>query len=378
MGNPKQKLKVAVLFGGVSGEHEISLLSARSILSALDAERYEVIQIGITHEGQWYFGNNALEALNEGDLSSCTPATLLADPTRNGIYLIKKEQSDELLSHLSAVDVVFPVLHGTFGEDGTIQGLLEMANVAYVGSGVVASAVGMDKGIFKDVMKAHQIPVVDWMVFTRQEVESRLEEVIAKSENIAPYPLFVKPANLGSSVGVSKCHDRQELRLGLKDAIRYDRRILVERGINAREIEVSVLGNEDVDASIPGEIIPADEFYSYNAKYHDDRSQLLIPAPLEPQLTDYARSLAIRTFKAIDGAGMARVDMLLDKESGELFVNEINTIPGFTRISMYPKLWNAVGISYPELVDRLIELALARKAEKAKNLYRYQRESQGK
>jgi D-alanine-D-alanine ligase len=378
MSDQNQKLKVAVLFGGVSGEHEISLLSARSILSALDPQRYEVIQIGITHEGQWYYGENVLEGFTAGDLTACTPATLLPDPTRNGIYLLNKEQSHELLSHLSSVDVVFPVLHGTFGEDGTIQGLLELANIAYVGSGVVASAVGMDKGIFKDVMRAHNIPVVDWMVFTRQEVENNLDETIAKSESIAPYPLFVKPANLGSSVGVSKCHNRQELLLGLKDASRYDRRILVERGVNAREIEVSVLGNEEVEASIPGEIIPADEFYSYDAKYHDDRSQLLIPAPLEPQMAEYARSLAIRTFKAIDGAGMARVDMLLDKDSGELFVNEINTIPGFTRISMYPKLWNAVGISYPELVDRLIALALARKAEKARNLYRYQRESKGK
>ncbi len=378
MDNQTNKLRVAVLFGGVSGEHEISLLSARSILSALDPERYEVIQIGITHEGQWLYSENALDAFNEGKLHACTPATLLPDPTRNGIYLMKEEQSAELLHWLSSVDVVFPVLHGTFGEDGTIQGLLEMANVAYVGSGVVASAVGMDKGIFKDVMRAHNIPVVDWQVFTRQEVERNIEDVIAKAERIAPYPLFVKPANLGSSVGVSKCHNRDQLRLGLLDASRYDRRILVERGLNAREIEVSVLGNEEVDASVPGEIIPADEFYSYEAKYHDDRSQLLIPAPLEPELTEYARSLAIRTFKAIDGAGMARVDMLLDKEQGELFVNEINTIPGFTRISMYPKLWNAVGISYPELVNRLIELALTRKAEKAKNIYRYQRESKGK
>jgi len=204
MSDRNQKLKVAVLFGGVSGEHEISLLSARSILSALDPQRYEVIQIGITHEGQWYSGENVLEGFNAGDLTSCTPATLLPDPTRNGIYLLNKEQSHELLSHLSSVDVVFPVLHGTFGEDGTIQGLLELANIAYVGSGVVASAVGMDKGIFKDVMRAHNIPVVDWKVFTRQEVENSLDETIAESESIAPYPLFVKPANLGSSVGVSK------------------------------------------------------------------------------------------------------------------------------------------------------------------------------
>ncbi len=372
------KLRVAVLFGGVSGEHEISLLSARSILAALDPERYEVFQIGITHEGQWFFGENALQALSEGNLQSCIPATLLPDPTRNGIYLLRKDQSTEILDLLGRVDVVFPVLHGTFGEDGTIQGLLEMANVAYVGAGVVASAVGMDKGIFKDVMRAHDIPVVEWKVFTRQEVESNLDKVIEIAEAIAAYPLFVKPANLGSSVGVSKCHNREQLIQGLADAIRYDRRILVERGLNAREIEVSVLGNEEVAASIPGEIVPADEFYSYDAKYHDDRSQLLIPAPLEPELIEHARSLAIRTFKAIDGAGMARVDMLLDKDQGKLYVNEINTIPGFTQISMYPKLWNAVGISYPELVDRLIELALERKVEKAKNIYRYQRERKGK
>ncbi len=372
------KLRVAVLFGGVSGEHEISLLSARSILAALDPERYEVFQIGITHEGQWLFGENALQALSEGNLQSCIPATLLPDPTRNGIYLLRKDQSTEILDLLGRVDVVFPVLHGTFGEDGTIQGLLEMANVAYVGAGVVASAVGMDKGIFKDVMRAHDIPVVEWKVFTRQEVESNLDKVIEIAEAIAAYPLFVKPANLGSSVGVSKCHNREQLIQGLADAIQYDRRILVECGLNAREIEVSVLGNEEVAASIPGEIVPADEFYSYDAKYHDDRSQLLIPAPLEPELIEHARSLAIRTFKAIDGAGMARVDMLLDKDQGKLYVNEINTIPGFTQISMYPKLWNAVGISYPELVDRLIELALERKAEKAKNIYRYQRERKGK
>ncbi|MCS6906801.1 MAG: D-alanine--D-alanine ligase family protein, partial [Anaerolineales bacterium] len=350
MDNQSRKLKVAVLFGGVSGEHEISLLSARSILSALDPERYEVIPIGITHEGEWLYGEKALEELSEGTLSTCIPATLLPDPTRSGIYLLREEASAWLLQRLCQVDIVFPVLHGTFGEDGTIQGLLEIANVAYVGSGVVGSAVGMDKGIFKDVMRAHGIPVVDWKVFTRREVESGLEEVVAKSEAIAPYPLFVKPANLGSSVGVSKCRNRDELISGLKEAIRYDRRILVERGVNAREIEVSVLGNEEVEASIPGEIIPADEFYSYHAKYHDDRSQLLIPAPLEPHLSEHARSLAVRTFKAIDAAGMARVDMLLDKDDGELYVNEINTIPGFTRISMYPKLWNAVGISYPQLV----------------------------
>lgn len=374
MANERKKLKVGVVFGGVSGEHEISLLSARSILSALDEQKYTVFQIGITHEGVWLIGDGVLEALSEGREDECARATLLPDPNRKGIYRIKAMSSSEALELVSELDVVFPVLHGTFGEDGTIQGLFEMANLAYVGSGVVASAVGMDKAIFKDVMRANQIPVVESMTFTRKQVETKIQEVLDLSETIAPYPLFVKPVNLGSSVGVSKCRNRSDLLEGIYDAVRYDRRILVERGVNAREIEVSVLGNEDARASVPGEIIPADEFYSYNAKYHDDRSQLLIPAPLSPAEQEYITDLAVRTFKAIDGAGLARVDMLMDKESGVVYVNEINTIPGFTRISMYPKLWNASGISYPELVDRLIEYALQRKAERDKTTYRYTRE----
>lgn len=374
MADISQKIRVGVVFGGVSGEHEISLLSARSILAALDKEKYTIVQIGITHEGVWLVGDQVWDALNEGKIENCKRATLLPDPTRNGIYEIKTTQTVEMLELISGLDVIFPVLHGTFGEDGTIQGLFEIAKVAYVGAGVVASAVGMDKAIFKDVMRSNQIPVVQSLTFTRNQVETRIQEVLDAAEGIASYPLFVKPVNLGSSVGVSKCRNRSDLLEGIYDAIRYDRRILVERGVNAREIEVSVLGNEVVEASVPGEIIPADEFYSYNAKYHDDRSQLIIPAPLTESETAYIRELAIRTFKAIDGAGMARVDMLMDKESGEVFVNEINTIPGFTRISMYPKLWNATGLSYPALVDRLIELALQRKAERDKTVFRYIRE----
>lgn len=371
----EQRIEVCVIFGGVSGEHEISLLSARSILAALDPRKYHVLQIGITHEGEWLTGEDVLSALSNGTLDGCSVATLLADPSRTGIYRLYPLNGSERLELIRKVDVVFPVLHGTFGEDGTIQGLFELANIAYVGSGVVASAVGMDKGIFKDVMRANGIAVADSRVFTRREINENSARVVEMSEKIASYPLFVKPANLGSSVGVSKCHDREELISGLKEAARFDRRILVEKGIDAREIEVSVLGNEQPIASVPGEIIPADEFYSYDAKYHDNRSQLLIPAPLTETQAEQARELAIKTYKAIDAAGMARVDMLMERSSGIIYVNEINTIPGFTQISMYPKLWAATGIAYSELVDRLIELALERKSEREATTYRYRREN---
>lgn len=370
-----RKVNVGVIFGGVSGEHEISLLSARSILAALDPQKYDVLQIGITHAGEWITGEDVLTALSNEKLEGCQVSTLLADPSRSGIYRITPFNGSERLELIRKVDVIFPILHGTFGEDGTIQGLFELANIAYVGSGVVASAVGMDKGIFKDVMRANNIAVADSHVFTRREIMEDSAQAVTISEKIAPYPLFVKPANLGSSVGVSKCHDRKELISGLREAAHYDRRILVERGIDAREIEVSVLGNEQPIASLPGEIIPADEFYSYDAKYHDNRSQLLIPAPLTETQTEHARELAIKTYKAIDAAGMARVDMLMERSSGIIYVNEINTIPGFTQISMYPKLWAASGISYSELVDRLIELALERKSERETTTYRYRREN---
>jgi D-alanine-D-alanine ligase len=262
-------------------------------------------------------------------------------------------------------------LHGTFGEDGTIQGLFEMAGVAYVGAGVVGSAVGMEKGLFKDVMRANGVPVVEDIVVLRSEIHSTIEKVIERAEALAPYPLFTKPANLGSSVGVSKCHNRSDLLEGLMDAARYDRRVLIERGAEAREIEVSVLGNDAPIASICGEVIPSREFYSYEAKYLDNRSELLIPAPIPPETSDTIRSLAVRAYRAVDCCGMARADFLLDKVSGEVFLNEINTIPGFTKISMYPKLWAASGLPYPALVDRLIELALERKAERDQTEWRY-------
>lgn len=367
------KLRVGVIFGGRSGEHEVSLMSARSILNALDPEKYEVTQIGITHDGAWLVGEDVLGALMEDHTQDLMPATLLPDTSRHGLYLIRSTSHGETLEYLISLDVIFPVLHGTFGEDGTLQGLLEMEGVAYVGAGVLGSSVGMDKAVFKDVMVANEIPVVETLVVLRSEIEKDMQSVIQRAEKLAQpaYPLFVKPANLGSSVGISKCHNRSDLLEGLMEAARYDRRILIQRGVNAREIEVSVLGNDDPIASVPGEVIPSREFYSYEAKYIDEASELLIPAPIPAATAEKICSLAIQAFKATDCAGMARADFLLDKTTGELFLGEINTIPGFTKISMYPKLWEASGISYPALIDRLIELALERKAEKDRIEHRY-------
>ncbi len=356
-----EKLRVLVLFGGRSGEHEVSLMSARSVLAALKPERYDIIPVGITKQGRWLTGPNALEAFLAGRTDDLLPVTLLPDPSRRGLWLLEDESG---MRPYAPVDVVFPVLHGTFGEDGTLQGLLELADVAYVGAGVVGSAVGMDKGIFKDVMRAHGIPLAEYAVFTRREIETNLEDVIDRCEAIAPYPLFVKPANLGSSVGITKVRERETLRSALHLAAQYDRRIVVERGLNAREIEVAVLGNEQPQASVPGEIVPGGEFYSYEAKYQDASSQLLIPAPLTPEQTEAVRALAIKVYRAVDGAGMARVDFLLDKTSGVFYINEVNTLPGFTQISMYPKLWEASGLAYSDLMDRLIDLALERKVER--------------
>jgi len=371
------KLHVGVLFGGRSGEHEISLLSARSILSALDPAKYSVTQIGITHEGAWLVGENLLEIMSKGltedDITRLNSATILPDPTSPGVYSIRHTSSGDILERLSDLDVVFPVLHGTYGEDGTVQGLLELAEVAYVGAGVLGSSVGMDKGLFRDVMRVNQIPQVETIIVLRKEITQNIEEILARAEVMAPYPLFTKPANLGSSVGISKCMNRSDLIEGLMDAARYDRRILIERGVRAREIEVSVLGNDDPVASVPGEIIPSGDFYSYEAKYIDNRSQLLIPAPIPFETSQQVRELAVRGYIAVDCAGMARVDFLMDKDTGELFLNEINTLPGFTKISMYPKLWEASGLAFPELVDRLIELALERRAERDRTEWRYQR-----
>jgi D-alanine-D-alanine ligase len=283
--------------------------------------------------------------------------TLLPEPGRHALY---GRGDDGSLSMEVELDLAFPALHGTFGEDGTLQGFLELAELPYVGAGVLASSVAMDKGLFKQLMLSHHIPTPAFVVLDTVAMEADMESALDRAEAVAGYPLFVKPANLGSSVGVSKVRSRSDLLEGLMDAAQYDRRLVVERGLEAREIELSVLGNEEPEASMPGEIVPSDEFYSYRAKYIDETSELLIPAPLDPETTEEARRIAVQAYRAIDCAGMARVDLLLDKQDGKLYMNEINTIPGFTTISMYPKLWEASGIPYPELMDRLIELALAR------------------
>jgi D-alanine-D-alanine ligase len=373
--NGKTKLRLAVIFGGRSGEHEVSLSSARSVLAALNKEKYQVIEIGITMDGGWVTGEDVLTRLSTGKTTRLQPCTLLPDPSRPGLYALHQHDNGESLTLIQELDCVFPVLHGTYGEDGTLQGLFELANLAYVGAGVTGSANGMDKDIFKRIMQAHHIPVVDWMLVLRSELKDNLPEVIDRATRLAPFPLFVKPANLGSSVGVTKCRSKSDLIEGLFEAARYDRRILVEKGIDAREIEVSVLGNDQPQASIPGEIRPAADFYSYTAKYQNADSELLIPAPISPEYTDLVQTLAVKAYRAIDCAGMARVDFLLDRQNEQIYLNEINTIPGFTQISMYPKLWEASGIPYPELLDRLIELALARKADRAATTYRLEKEN---
>lgn len=375
------KLRLGILFGGRSGEHEVSLLSARSVLDAVNLEKYLVTQIGITHDGEWLVGDDVLNAFVENRLESLQPATLLPDPTRSGVFELKSNHSQEVLAPLHDIDVFFPVLHGTFGEDGTIQGLFEMAGIAYVGAGVLGSALGMDKGVFKDVMRSHSIPVVESFVTIRQEIENDLDKVVLRASGFAPYPLFVKPANLGSSVGITKCFSASDLVEGLMEAARFDRRVLVERGVEAREIEISVLGNDSPQASVPGEILPSREFYSYEAKYLDNTSGLIIPAQISEELTAQVQDYAVRAYQAIDCSGMARVDFLLEKDDptsgqqGKLYLNEVNTIPGFTQISMYPKLWQASGLPYSELIDRLIDLALERKIDRDRTERRYRRES---
>jgi D-alanine-D-alanine ligase len=361
-----KKLRVAVLFGGRSGEHDVSLMSARSVLSVLDPERYEVIQVGITLDGNWLTGGNVLDAFEKGDVSNLERVIPPTEPaSRRSLFVLRPGKMGEKFETLSAVDVFFPVLHGPFGEDGTIQGLFEMADVAYVGAGVAGSSVGMDKGIFKDVMRANGIPIVDSIIVLRGEIEKDMNAVIEKAEALGAYPFFTKPANLGSSVGITKCNSRADLSEGLMEAARYDRRILIERGAgDVREVEVSVLGNEDPQASVCGEILPSREFYSYEAKYIDGTSGLVIPSRLPHEVTEKIREYAVRAYKAIDCAGMARADFFVGNDTHKIYLNELNTIPGFTSISMYPKLWQASGMTYAELVDRLIELALARKAER--------------
>ncbi len=362
MTQDKKRLKVGVLFGGRSGEHEVSLASAASVIRGLDPDKYEAVPIGITKEGHWLIGAGAQKMLPEV-LRTGQRVTMSADPTDAALVRLDGSGGGQRL------DVVFPVMHGTFGEDGTIQGLLDLAGLPFVGAGVLGSAIGMDKDVAKRLLQVAKIPVVPWITVRRTEWEKNPESIVQAIEKEFTYPVFVKPATLGSSVGMTKVHSREELAPGLNAAAEFAMKIVVERCMVAREIEVSVLGNNDPQASVPGEIVPHREFYDYAAKYLEEGTQLLIPADLKPPLVKKFQELAISAFLALELSGMARVDFFLEKDGGKIFLNEVNTIPGFTSISMYPKLWEASGIPFRDLIDKLIELALEQHREKARTKY---------
>jgi D-alanine-D-alanine ligase len=401
----KKKLRVGILFGGRSGEHEVSLLSAASVFKAIDRTRYEVVPIGITKQGRWVVSGDAERllagdfpdtgTLRAGDPQHTAPAALLAKgegvivppmPAAGGgrggsLVPFEREVSSISPAHdVLQLDVVFPVLHGTFGEDGTMQGLFELAGLAYVGSGVLGSATGMDKEVMKRLFLAAGLPITKHVTFLRREWEKSPKKIIARLEAELKYPLFVKPANLGSSVGINKAHDRKELGPAVEVAAGFDRKIVVEQAVGgrgnrakmgkARELEVAVLGNDEPTASVVGEIVPGKEFYDYEAKYLSEGSQAIIPAKLTKQQSKQVQAMALDAFRACDCAGLARVDFLLEAgDSGRLYLNEINTMPGFTSISMYPKLWEASGVKYRDLISRLIELALERKMEQEQISY---------
>jgi len=398
-----KKLRVGILFGGRSGEHEVSLLSAASVFNAIDKDKFEVVPIGITKEGRWVTAGDAERLLKgqpagegarstqphlrAGDPDATPGAAVLAageavvvppEPQRQGGSL-SPFQTDAALTRRASdrainVDIIFPVLHGTFGEDGTIQGLLELADLPYVGAGVLGSAAGMDKDVMKSLFRAASLPIVKHVTVLRSQWEANSKKVEKLVESKLKYPVFVKPANLGSSVGISKAHDRGELGPAIEEAAKFDRKIVIEQGVGgkkqkAREIECSVLGNGSPEASVPGEIVPGKEFYDYTAKYVDEGSKLIIPAKLSKAETRKVQQLAISAFKAVDCSGLARVDFLMDAKTRKIYLNEINTMPGFTSISMYPKLWAASGLAYSNLIERLIQLGLERHREKKKNQY---------
>ena len=357
-----KRLRVGVLFGGRSGEHEVSLASAASVIRGLDSDKYEAVPIGITKEGHWLIGAGATKMLPEV-LRNGQRVTMTADPTDAALVRLDGSGGGQ------RIDVVFPVMHGTFGEDGTIQGLLDLAGLPFVGAGVLGSAVAMDKDVAKKLLRAAKIPVVPWLAIRRDEWEHNPGEVTERVEKEFSYPVFIKPATLGSSVGMTKVHSHEELAAGLSLAAEFAMKIMVEKAVNAREIEVSVLGNHDPQASVPGEIVPHREFYDYAAKYLEEGTQLLIPAQLKPAEVKKIQQYAVEAFRALELNGMARVDFFLEKAGGKIYLNEVNTIPGFTSISMYPKLWEASGIPFSKLIDKLIELALEQHAEKARTKY---------
>lgn len=374
MVDKQHKIRVGLIFGGRSGEHDVSLASAQSIMANLDSEKYEVVPIGITQQGTWLLGTEPTKLIEarqqvqydqvQHDRDAQVPVTLTGDPNLRRLIPL---QSGEQLGENATLDVIFPVLHGTYGEDGTLQGLLEMANVAYVGCGVLGASLGMDKEKMKMIFQSAGLPICDYLVYRRNEWERSPETILDAIEQRLGYPNFVKPANLGSSVGINKAHDRIELAHAINVAAEYDRKIVIEKGLNCRELECAVLGNDEPIASVVGEVIASNEFYDYDAKYIDNKSQTIIPADLAQASAEEVRRQAIKAFLALDLSGLARVDFFLERETGQVYINEVNTMPGFTLISMYPKLWEASGISFQELLDRLIELGIERYDDKQRN-----------
>lgn len=356
------KINIALIFGGKSGEHEVSLSSASSIYKFINKDKYNVFTIGITRGGDWLYYEGDVENIKNGSWVNLANRNVSINVIPTGSKGIGLEFED---GRFVNIDVFFPVLHGPYGEDGSIQGLFEISNIPYVGCNVLASSVGMDKLICKKVFEKEDLPQVKYSYTTKWDFNNNKEKELKKIEEELRYPIFVKPANLGSSVGISKANNREELLNAIVFALKYDKRIVLEEGINAREIEVSVLGNEDVIASIAGEIVPAKDFYDYEAKYINASSKLMIPAPIDEETMNTIRKMAIRAFKSIDGCGLSRVDFFVDKNDNKIYINEINTMPGFTNISMYPKLWEATGIEYSSLIDKLIGLAIEINAEKS-------------
>jgi len=357
-----KRLRVGVLFGGRSTEHEVSILSAQSIIAAMDPQRFEAVPLYIDREGRWLTGDSLKRLVSKA--AAREYVYLPPDPTQHSLVPAYNGTASPAGGAqprgIPPLDVVFPVFHGLNGEDGTIQGVLELANLPYVGAGVLGSALGLDKIYMKRAFAAAGLPVVEYLPTTRRQYERDPDAFIALVEERIGYPCFTKFANSGSSVGTTKAHDRAELVEGLRLASTFDRKLLVEGAVDARELEVSVLGNDEPEASVVGEVVPAREFYDYEAKYLDEGSRLLIPAPVDDAVAKEAQSMAVRAFQAVDAAGMARVDFFLERTTGRLLLNELNTIPGFTRISMYPKLWEASGLPYPTLIERLVELAIER------------------
>ncbi|MBC8499419.1 MAG: D-alanine--D-alanine ligase [Candidatus Atribacteria bacterium] len=367
-----KKLRVGIIFGGRSGEHEVSYCSATSIINAIDKNKYTVIPIGITKQGKWISPQETARALQSGKIEGKSSVVLLSDPSSKALIYIDSNQGLNKSPDLEKLDVIFPVLHGPYGEDGTVQGLLELANIPYVGAGVAASAISMDKDLMKIIFQQKGLPVLKWLTIKRKEWQVDKVETLSLVQKNFEYPLFVKPTNLGSSVGITKVHEKEELEKAIDLASSYDRKILIEQGLEeAREIECSVLGNDEPRASIVGEVRPAGEFYDYDSKYIDKETQLIVPADLPDEVSQEVQEIALRAFKAVDAAGMARVDFFVSKKENKIYLSEINTIPGFTSVSMYPRLWEASGIPYSELISRLIQLALERHQDKNQNKISY-------